>query len=190
MINYFISRKLEQSGLKPAGQAEPRDLIRRATFDLIGLPPTPQETEDFLNAYQADPNKAWAKLIDRLLESPRYGEHWARHWLDVTRYADTGGMSNDYERSNMWRYRDYVIRAFNEDKPYNEFIIEQLAGDELADQSVQERTGGPVQVAHQPGLFIRSVRGEYFRGGKCTGWLGSGGWADRPLSPWGLAIVG
>ena len=89
------------------------DLIRRATYDLTGLPPTPAEVDDFSEAYSKQPDQAWAALIDRLLDSPRYGEHWARHWLDVTRYADTGGMSNDFERSNMWRYRDYVIRAFN-----------------------------------------------------------------------------
>ena len=91
------------------------------------------------------PRKAWSDLIDRLLASPHYGERWAQHWLDVTRYADTGGMANDFERSNMWRYRDYVIRAFNTDKPYNEFVLEQLAGDQLADASAAKRLGGDAQ---------------------------------------------
>ena len=84
--------------------------------------------------------------MDRLLASPHYGERWAQHWFDVTRYADTGGMANDFERSNMWRYRDYVIRSFNEDKPYDRFVIEQLAGDQLADRSVRERLGDDRRV--------------------------------------------
>ena len=133
--------KLKEAETKPAPQADSMVLLRRASFDLTGLPPSPQETARFKNEWKADPEKAWSGLIDRLLESPDYGERWAQHWLDVARYADTGGMSNDYERSNAWRYRDYVIRAFNEDKPYNDFIIEQLAGDELADLSVAERKG-------------------------------------------------
>lgn len=144
-IDYFVEKQLEELGLEPALPAEPRELIRRVTYDLIGLPPTPQDVDSFERAYAEDPDLAWRELIEGLLESPRYGEHWARHWLDVTRYADTGGMSNDYERSNMWRYRDYVIRAFNNDKPYDQFIVEQLAGDELADQSYRERTGGTQQ---------------------------------------------
>ena len=104
-------------------------LLRRAFLDLTGLPPTPEETKAFL---EDDAPDAWEELIDRLLASPHYGERWGQHWLDVARYADTAGNSNDYERSNAWRYRDYVIRAFNQDKPYNRFIVEQLAGDELA----------------------------------------------------------
>ncbi len=111
--------------------ADPDTLIRRATFDLIGLPPTPEEIQVFRAAWEQDSERAWNDLINRLLASPHYGERWGQHWLDVARYADTAGYSNDYERSNMWRYRDYVVRAFNEDKPYNEFIVEQIAGDEL-----------------------------------------------------------
>ena len=151
-IDYFIGSKLKDAELTPAPKASPRNLLRRATFDLTGLPPTPEEIDSFEIAYQEAPEQAWSDLIDRLLESPRYGEHWARHWLDVTRYADTGGMSNDYERSNMWRYRDYVIRAFNDDKPYNEFVIEQLAGDELADESVRRRKGADLGLVHQTQL--------------------------------------
>ena len=91
--------------------------------------------------WESDSEVAWNTLIDELLDSPHYGERWGQHWLDISRYADTGGYSNDYERSNAWRYRDYVIRSFNEDKPYDEFVVEQLAGDELADQSARERLG-------------------------------------------------
>lgn len=138
-VDSFINAKLKEAGFEPAPSADAATLIRRATYDLIGLPPTPKEIEAFVADYEADSEKAWSALIDRLLASPHYGERWAQHWMDVARYADTGGMSNDYERSNAWRYRDYVIRAFNDDKPYNEFVLEQLAGDELADASARKR---------------------------------------------------
>ncbi|MGB4707497.1 MAG: PSD1 and planctomycete cytochrome C domain-containing protein [Fuerstiella sp.] len=156
LIDALILRDLKAAEIQPAPQADARTLIRRATFDLHGLPPTPEEVEAFMAAFEKNSTVAWSELIDRLLASPRYGERWARHWLDITRYADTGGMSNDYERSNMWRYRDYVIRSFNNDKPYNEFIIEQLAGDELADQSVRKRIGNTdkdVYQAQQTGKY-------------------------------------
>ncbi len=146
-VDHFIRAKLAAVGQKPAPQADPRTLIRRATFDLLGLPPTPEEVETFLVAWKQDQTKAWDALLDRLLASPHYGERWAQHWLDVTRYADTGGMANDFERSNMWRYRDYVIRSFNADKPYNRFVLEQLAGDQLADASVRKRLGNEQEVA-------------------------------------------
>ncbi|MEM6980114.1 MAG: DUF1549 domain-containing protein, partial [Planctomycetota bacterium] len=148
-IDFFINEQLEQADVTAASAASPEELIRRASYDLTGLPPTPEEIEAFVEASGKDADAAWAALIDRLLDSPRYGEHWARHWLDITRYADTGGMSNDYERSNMWRYRDYVVRSFNADKPYNEFVVEQLAGDELADESYQQRTGATAKEVHQ-----------------------------------------
>ncbi len=141
-IDSLHAAKLTAAGQKAAPQADPRTLIRRASFDLIGLPPTPAEISAFEAAWAKDSNEAWEGLIDRLLASPHYGERWAQHWFDVVRYADTGGMANDYERSNMWRYRDYVIRAFNEDKPYDRFVMEQLAGDELADESALRRLGG------------------------------------------------
>jgi len=130
-IDYFIDAELSKAKLEPAGVADSRTLIRRATFDLTGLPPTPLEVYEFSQAFKENQKAAWNALIDRLLSSDHYGERWAQHWLDVVRYADTGGFSNDYERSNAWRYRDYVIRSFNKDKPFNEFIVEQLAGDEL-----------------------------------------------------------
>ncbi len=140
-VDSFIHAKLKEAEFEAAPKADAMTLLRRATYDLTGLPPTPGQTAQFKKEWDANSDGAWEALVDRLLESPDYGERWAQHWLDVARYADTGGMSNDYERSNAWRYRDYVIRAFNEDKPYNEFIIEQLAGDELADLSVAKRLG-------------------------------------------------
>ncbi|MGI9241077.1 MAG: DUF1549 domain-containing protein, partial [Verrucomicrobiales bacterium] len=130
-IDAFVRGKLAAAGVEPASQADPRTLIRRATYDLHGLPPTPTETYEFSQAWKVDSEKAWSDLLDRLLASPHYGERWGQHWLDVARYADTGGFSNDYERSNAWRYRDYVIRSFNDDKPYDQFVREQLAGDEI-----------------------------------------------------------
>jgi hypothetical protein len=129
-IDAFVLRKLKTAKLRPAPEADRRTLIRRATFDLTGLPPTQQEVAEFLGDPAPD-RDAFGKVVERLLASPHYGERWGRHWLDVVRYADTGGYSNDFERPNAWRYRDYVIRAFNQDKPYNQFIREQLAGDEL-----------------------------------------------------------
>jgi hypothetical protein len=127
-IDAFINRKIASAGIAPSDKADKLTLIRRATYDLTGLPPTPQEVHEFLNDQSP---QAFHKLIDRLLDSPAYGEEMARHWLDVVRYADTAGFSNDFERPNAWRYRDYVIKAFNGDKPYDIFVTEQLAGDEI-----------------------------------------------------------
>ena len=138
-VDAFIGRKLKAAGFAAAPQADFRTLVKRAYYDLTGLPPTPYEIFQFRLAWDKDPAQAWSALITELLASPHYGERWGQHWLDVARYADTGGYSNDYERSNMWRYRDYVIRAFNEDKPYDQFVIEQIAGDELADTSLRQR---------------------------------------------------
>ena len=127
-IDAFIRAKLREKGLSPALPADRRTLIRRATFDLTGLPPTPQEADDFL----ADQSpEAFEKVIERLLASPGYGERWGRHWLDVARYADSNGMDENIAFGNAWRYRDYVVRAFNDDKPFDQFVIEQIAGDLL-----------------------------------------------------------
>ena len=115
----------------PAPQADARTLIRRATFDLTGLPPTPEETAAFEADFIRQPQSAFLKLVNRLLDSPHYGERMARHWLDVVRYADSSGFANDYERGSTWRYRDYVVRSLNADKPFDRFIVEQIAGDEL-----------------------------------------------------------
>lgn len=127
-IDAFIQKALDAKQIRMSPPADKTTLLRRATFDLIGLPPTPEETQAFL----ADPSPdAFAKVIDRLLASPHYGEKWARHWLDLARYAESEGFKSDETRPNVWRYRDYVIKSFNEDKPYDRFIKEQLAGDEL-----------------------------------------------------------
>jgi mono/diheme cytochrome c family protein len=128
-IDQFILANLEKNGLKPAPPADKTTLLRRATFDLTGLPPTEKELQDFL----ADKSpKAFEKVVDRLLASPRYGERWGRHWLDVMRYADSTGSDEDHRYPHAWRYRDYVVQAFNDDMPYNQFVREQLAGDILA----------------------------------------------------------
>jgi hypothetical protein len=127
-IDTFILAKLEEKGLTPAPEADRPTLIRRLTYDLHGLPPTPDEIDAFVN--DAAPN-AYEKLIDRLLASPRYGERWGRHWLDTVHYADTHGYDKDKRRPNAWPYRDYVIAAFNADTPYARFVREQLAGDVL-----------------------------------------------------------
>ena len=128
-IDAFVIAKLREKGLKQSPEADRRTLARRAYFDLIGLPPTPDTVEAFVN--DTDPN-AYEKLIDELLESPHYGERWARHWLDVAHFGDTHGYDKDKPRPNAWPYRDYVIRALNSDKPYSQFIEEQIAGDILA----------------------------------------------------------
>jgi len=127
-IDAFILAKLEQADFTPASPASKQTLIRRVYYDLTGLPPSPEEVEAFLN--NTDPD-AYEKLIDTLLQSSRYGEKWGRHWLDLVRYAETNGYESDSDKPYIWRYRDYVINSFNEDKPYDEFIKEQLAGDEL-----------------------------------------------------------
>ncbi len=127
-IDSFILSKLEQQGFAPAPPADKTALLRRITFDLIGLPPTPAEVQAFL---ADDSPNAYEQVVDKLLQSPHYGEKWARHWLDVVRYADTNSFERDGPKPNAWRYRDYVIRSFNSDKPYDQFVREQLAGDEL-----------------------------------------------------------
>ncbi|HEX4595788.1 MAG TPA: PSD1 and planctomycete cytochrome C domain-containing protein [Bryobacteraceae bacterium] len=127
-IDGFVKAKLEEKGLSPARAADRNTLIRRAYLDLVGLLPTPAEVDAFVK--DPSPN-AYENLVDKLLDSPHYGERWARMWLDVARYSDSTGYEYDYDYADAWRYRDYVIKVFNQDKPYNQFILEQLAGDEL-----------------------------------------------------------
>jgi len=127
-IDSFILARLEGKKLRPNARADKLTLLRRATLDLTGLPPKPEEAQAFL---ADDAPDAFAKVVDRLLASPRYGERWGRHWLDLARCADTNGFKSDETRPNIWRYCDYVIYAFNQDKPYDRFIREQIAGDEL-----------------------------------------------------------
>ncbi len=128
-IDAFVLRKLRASGLSPSPPASRRELIRRAYFDLIGLPPTPEEVEAFVRDGRP---AAWERVVDALLASPRYGERWGRHWLDLVRFAESSGYEGDKDRPLAWRYRDYVINAFNADKPYDRFLTEQLAGDEVS----------------------------------------------------------
>ena len=135
-IDAFVLASQEAKGLRPGGQADRLALIRRATFDLTGLPPETSEIEAFLADSSAN---GFERVVDRLLKSPAYGERWGRHWLDVVRYADTAGETADYPVPLAWRYRNYVINAFNMDKPYDEFLREQIAGDILAEQGTAEK---------------------------------------------------
>ncbi len=153
-IDAFILHGLERHGMRPAPPASRRELIRRATFDLTGLPPTPEEVDAFLADARPD---AYERLVDRLLASPRYGERWARYWLDLVRYADSNGYERDAEKPYSWKYRDYVIASLNRDKPYHRFVVEQLAGDELPDRSEETVTA--------------------------TGFLRLGTWDDEPNDP-------
>ena len=137
-IDAFVARKLSEEKLKPAPEADRRTLIRRAYLDLHGLPPTAEEIDKFVHDPAPD---AYEKLIDKLLDSPRYGEKWGRHWLDLARYGDTSGFEQDPYALYAWRYRDYVIDSFNDDKPYDRFIKEQIAGDELYPDDPSAMTG-------------------------------------------------
>jgi hypothetical protein len=128
-IDAFVLARLERAGLKPSPPADRATLLRRVSIDLTGLPPTPEELERFLNDSRPD---AYERVVERLLASPHYGERWAQHWLDVARYAESNGYELDAERPHAWHYRDYVIHAFNEDRPYDRFLTEQIAGDLLA----------------------------------------------------------
>lgn len=149
-VDHFVLARLEKENLRPAPRASIETLIRRASLDLIGLPPTANEIEQFKADAARDPAAAFARLVERLLASPHYGERWGRHWLDVARYADSGGFETDIFFGHAWRYRDYVVRAFNADKPFDRFIKEQIAGDELFPGDAEARlatglyTTGPV----------------------------------------------
>ena len=133
-IDAFIGLKLSEHNIKPAPQADRRTLIRRLYYDVIGLPPSGSDITAFENDIAPD---AWEKLVDRVLEMPQYGERWARYWLDLARYADTSGYERDQEKPFAWKYRDWVVQAFNRDMPYDQFIIEQIAGDEIDNRNEQ-----------------------------------------------------
>ena len=133
-VDAFIAAKLAKESMVSAVRADRRTLVRRAYFDLTGLPPTPEQVEQFIRDSAPD---AWPRLIDRLLASPRHGEHWARYWLDLVRFAETDGYERDKLKPNIWRYRDWVINAFNSDMPYTQFVAEQLAGDEVPNRTEQ-----------------------------------------------------
>src|SRR6185369_7974842 len=145
---------LRKSGLKPAPPANRETLIRRISYDLTGLPPTPAEIDAFVR--DQSPN-AWEKVVDRLLASPHYGEQWGRHWLDVAGYSDSRGDAGDSDREVSWKYRDYVIHAMNRNKPVNQFIVEQLAGDQLVNyKHLALPTPGQVEPLTATG-FLRTT---------------------------------
>jgi len=153
-IDAFVLARLEKAGLKPSPTADRRTLLRRVTLDLIGLPPTPEEQRAFLADDSPD---AFARVVDDLLARPQYGERWGRHWLDVARYAETNGYERDGAKPSAWRFRDYVIDSFNGDKPYDRFVLEQIAGDEV------EGSNAETQIA--------------------TTFLRLGTWDDEPADP-------
>lgn len=142
-IDSFIQDKLAEQGFERGPRADNRTLLRRLSYTLTGLPPEPAQFAAWLDRLDQNFQVGWDKIVEELLASPHYGERWAQHWLDVVRYADTAGFSNDFEMSNAWRFRDYVIRSFNEDKPYDQFVMEQLAGDEMkpGDPEMRVATG-------------------------------------------------
>jgi hypothetical protein len=146
-IDAFVLARLEKAGLRPAPPADKLTLLRRVTFDLTGLPPTPREVDAFLADTSPD---AYEKVVDRLLASPHYGERWAQHWLDVARYAESNGYELDAERAHAWRYRDWVVRAFNDDLPYDRFLTEQLAGDLLSRVAARKGLKGADDPAAGP----------------------------------------
>lgn len=151
-IDFFVAARLKEHQLSPSPEADPVTLIRRATFDLTGLPPTPEEVEAFVNDRSP---RAYESLIDRLLASQSYGERWGRHWLDVAGYADSDGFTDkDLERQWAYKYRDYVIRALNEDKPFDQFIREQLAGDEMVPQPYRNLDADAIEKLTATG-FLR-----------------------------------
>lgn len=142
-VDAFVTARLRERGLVMNKAATPREQVRRAYFDLVGLPPSPEE----VSAFERNPgDAAWESLVDRLLASPDYGERWGRHWLDLVRYAESNGYERDGEKPNAWRYRDYVIEAFNADKPYDRFIREQLAGDELVENDMAQAPGATASM--------------------------------------------
>ncbi len=151
-IDAFILQKLREEKLQPSPAADRVSLIRRVYLDVIGLPPTPEQIDHFV--HDSNP-RAYEHLVDELLASPRYGERWARHWLDVVRFAETDGFEENGERPNAYRYRDYLIRALNEDRPWDEMIIDQLAGDaEGEDAATGFIVGGPADRVKSPNVLL------------------------------------
>jgi hypothetical protein len=151
-VDHFVLARLQSEGLAPSPEADRPTLLRRLKFDLLGLPPTPEEVAAF--AADRDP-LAYERLVDRYLASPQYGECWARHWLDVVRFAESDGFETNPTRPNAWPYRDYVIRSFNEDRPYDRFVQEQLAGDLLgADEATGFLVGGAFDRVKSPDVAL------------------------------------
>ena len=159
-IDAHVRGRLKEQGLQSVNLADRRTLIRRVTFNLTGLPPTPMEVEAFLKDQKAD---AWYRVVERLLASPRYGERWGRHWLDLVRYADTAGDAGDYPIPEAYKYRNYVIDAFNKDKPYNQFVREQIAGDQLPAENEEQRweqtiATGYIAISRRIGVSPHKLR--------------------------------
>ncbi len=150
-IDAFLNEKLKERGLSPNSEADPKSLARRVSIVLTGLPPSPDRVASFLQSWEKDSESAYQLLVDELIESPHFGERWAQHWLDVIRWAETNGSEANLYRKNAWIYRDYVVRAFNEDLPYDRFLTEQLAGDQLG---VGEATGFLVAGPHVPAATV------------------------------------
>ncbi len=146
-IDRFVYQKLAEKGLKPGAPAEPRTLIRRMAYDVTGLPPSAEEMDAFVGDFARDGEKAVVALVDRLLASPRYGEQWGRHWLDVIRFGESTGFERNVIIDNLWPFRDYVIRSINEDKPFDRFIVEQIAGDVIAPDDPHVSIGSAFLVA-------------------------------------------
>ncbi|MEO6785458.1 MAG: DUF1549 domain-containing protein, partial [Chthoniobacteraceae bacterium] len=155
-VDHFTLSRMEAAGVKPAPDADRRTLLRRVTYDLTGLPPTPAEVDAFVKDTAPD---AFARVVDRLLASPHYGERWGRHWLDVVRYADTCGNASDYPVPQAFRYRNYVLQSFNDDLPFDQFVREQLAGDLLTSATEEDRQRRIVATG-----YLANVR--HFAGGK------------------------
>ncbi|QDT03703.1 Planctomycete cytochrome C [Rubripirellula lacrimiformis] len=161
-IDRFVLRRLDGAGLRPSQPADARKLVRRLYFDLTGLPPTTEQTIRFIRSHSKDPDKAVQNLVDQLLDSPRHGERWGRHWLDVARYADSDGQEADMDRPHAYHYRDFVIQAFNDDMPYDKFVRWQIAGDEfepnddVAVSATGFLTSGP--AFKLPDSFLESER--------------------------------
>ncbi len=156
-IDAFIQDRLRQEGLAPSSPATPSARLRRVTLDLTGLPPSPMEQDAFL---QDTSTEAWEAVVERLLDTPRYGEHQARYWLDAARYADTHGYHLDNERT-MWMYRDWVINAFNSNMPFDRFTIEQLAGDLLEDPTIEQRVASGFNRCHSTTNEGGAIKAEY-----------------------------
>ncbi len=138
-IDRFVLARLESAGIAPVADADPHVLVRRIYFDLVGLPPTPEQADEFVQASIKNRQLAIENLVDRLLDSPQFGERWGRHWLDVVRYGESTGMERNYTYPQAWRFRDYVIKSFNDDKPFDQFVKEQVAGDLLPSQNIEQR---------------------------------------------------
>ncbi|TWU01828.1 PSD1 and planctomycete cytochrome C domain-containing protein [Neorhodopirellula pilleata] len=164
-IDWFIDQQLERVGLAVAPAASAQTLVRRLSYGLTGLPPTPDQVERFTNNFANDPQATIAEFSRHWMSTPQYGEHFGWRWLDVARYADTAGFANDYARPNAWRYRDYVVRAFNDDKPYNDFVREQIAGDEIDPDNVENLIAtGFVRMGpwEQTGMSVfKETRGQW-----------------------------